>query len=434
VRSVSARLGEKVGHMKHDRITQLRISGMRVIDEVTLDLRGLTVLIGDNGSGKSTLLEALELLRKAAKPVNYVSDVLERAHGGLQNLLRRGARELKLGVTVEGAGPKLEYGFAVANVGTAARVVKERLLVYGDSNAAEPVRALSRTGRKTVCFDTEQGESKRLLIDQQKLAVSSFGVTAQPAIRRAIKALRRIEQHVSFETRPLWQQRELDVRVGPRWPAVLERTKALARHALNLPNCYHELQNLGDEVWTRVLERARLGLGYDLRSFRLAPSGRGNIELEVLFGDALDKPLPAECLSEGQLSYLALIALVELNQRRSLLAFDEPEVHLHPALLTRVVWMLEEVAQGCPVIVATHSDGFLDALEDPTSSVVLCELDKQRAMQLRRPNAARLAEWLESYRGLGAIRAEGYEPLVFDDESSDEEAPWRETDETEGDG
>lgn len=406
--------------MSHDRITQLRIRGMRVIDDVTLDLRGLTVLIGDNGSGKSTVLEALELLRQAAKPVNYVSDVLARAHGGLQNLLRRGARELKLGVTVEGAGPRLDYDFTIANVGTAAQVVKERLVVYGGSNAEESVRALSRTGRRTVYFDTEQGKSKKLLIDQQILAVSSFGVTAQPAIRRTIKALRRIEQHVYFETRPLWQQRELDVRVGPRWPAVLERTKALARYGLNLPNCYQQLHNLGDEVWTRVLARARLGLGGDLQSFRLAPSGRGNVELEILFGSALDKPLPAECLSEGQLSYLAFIALVELNQRRSLLAFDEPEVHLHPALLARVVWMFEQVAESCPVIVATHSDHFLDALAEPASSVYLCELDEERAMRLRRPNAERLAEWLESYRGLGAIRADGYEPHVFDREAADE--------------
>lgn len=408
--------------MGQDRITELHVSGMRAIDDVQLDLRGLTVLIGDNGSGKSTLLEALELLRQAAKPVAFVQDVVVRAHGGLQSLLRRGARELLLVVIVEGAGPKLKYGFSIANVGTAPEVASELLTVYADSadsDAAAPRHALVRVGKTVRVLDLREAQPKEIQIDAQnidgqKLVLPTFGIGAQPAFQRITDALGRIEQHVPFETRPLWQQHELDVRVGPRWPALVEHSSALARYGLNLPNCYQQLRNLGDDVWTRVLERARMGLGDDLRNFRLTASGRGNIELEVVFGSAPDKPLPAECLSEGQLSYLAFIALVELNHARSVLAFDEPEVHLHPALLSRVVWMLEEVARTCPVIVATHSDRFLDALADPVSSVVLCELDEQRAMRMRRPNAERLKEWLESYRGLGAIRAEGHEAQVFD--------------------
>lgn len=399
--------------MGHDRITQLRVSGMRAIDDVTLDLDGLIVLIGDNGSGKSTLLEALELLRQAAKPIAYVQDVVVRAHGGLQSLLRRGARELKLGVTVEGAGPALEYDVAIANVGNTPEVVSERLAIPSSSDVRRGL--LHRTGRNARILVDPAEAPKEVTVDGQALAVASFGITAEWMFKRLTEALRRIEQHVSFETRPLWQQHELDIRVGPRWPALVENSSALARYGLNLPNCYQQLRNLGDDVWTRVLERARMGLGDDFRSFRLTASGRGNIELEVVFGSAPDRPLPAEGLSEGQLSYLAFIALVELNHGRSLLAFDEPELHLHPALLSRVVWMLEEVATTCPVIVATHSDRFLDALADPASSVVLCELDEQRAMRLRRPNAERLKEWLESYRGLGAIRAEGYEAHVFDD-------------------
>jgi predicted ATPase len=405
--------------MSQDRITQLRVGGMRAIGEVTLDLRGLTVLIGDNGSGKSTLLEALELLRQAAKPASYVHDVVVRAHGGLQSLLRRGTRELKLGVTVEGAGPRLEYDFALANVGTAPQVVHESFGVYHAPDVPKFFAALVRTGKTATIRPALDKGSNEVIVSEDALAISSFGITAPPLFQRLKDALGALEYHVPFETRPLWQQQELELRGGPRWPAMVERASVLARYGRNLPNCYQQLRNLGQDVWERVIERARMGLGDDLRDFRLPPSGRGSIELEVVFGRALDMPLPAEALSEGQLSYLAFVALVELNQARSLLAFDEPEDHLHPALLSRVVWMLEDVASTCPVIVATHSDRFLDALADPASSVVLCELDEQRAMRVRRPNAERLAKWLESYRGFGAIRSEGYEAQVFDDEDVD---------------
>ena len=37
-----------------DRLTRIHIRGFRSLENVTLDLRGLTVLIADNGSGKST--------------------------------------------------------------------------------------------------------------------------------------------------------------------------------------------------------------------------------------------------------------------------------------------------------------------------------------------------------------------------------------------
>jgi hypothetical protein len=75
--------------------------------------------------------------------------------------------------------------------------------------------------------------------------------------RRLIEALSRIEVHVPFETQPIWQPRELDIRVGPRWLGVVERSDALERYGLNLANAYQQLRNLGDDIWSRVLDRER---------------------------------------------------------------------------------------------------------------------------------------------------------------------------------
>lgn len=400
--------------MGQDRITQIRVQGMRALRDVTLDLAGLTVLVGVNGSGKSTLCDACEMLRQAAKPGSFVSDTVERTHGGLRDLLRHGADELVLSVTVEGNGPKLDYAFALAFVGTVPQVVSERLDVYAQQGAAEPPHALERTGVQTRIYDMQENKTLNVNVGTQSLAASSFGVAAQPAFQRLTEALSRIDHHVSFETRPLWQQRELQIPNGPRWPSMVEYQDRVARYGVNLANCFQQLRNSSGAGWERVLERARLGLGDDLRDFRLTPSGQGRLELEVVFGAMPDKPVAARNLSEGQLAFLLFIALAELNRERSILVFDEPELHMHPALLARVVSMLEEVSKDCPVLLATHSDRLLDALANPAQSVVLCELDEHRAVQLRRPNAERLKEWLQNYRGLGTLRAEGYEAHVFD--------------------
>jgi len=105
--------------------------------------------------------------------------------------------------------------------------------------------------------------------------------------------------------------------------------------------------------------------------------------------------------------------MAELHAEHGFLAFDEPESHMHPELLVRVVWLLEEIAASCPVIVSTHSDRLLDALSEPARSVVLCELDETRSTRLRRPDPAALDRWLKRYRGVGELRSQGYAPHVF---------------------
>ncbi len=410
--------------MSHDRITQLRISGLRTIADLTLDLRGLTVLIGDNGTGKSSIIEALELLRLAAKPVSFVSDIVHRAHGGLDALLRRGREVLRLGVTIEGAaGPKLVYDITLGRKGPSTVVLDERLDAYADATVDEPTRLLFVDATTLEILGDPNGSSIRPRLGPGELALPKLEASTAPAFQRVIDALERIELHVPFETRPLWQQRAFDIRRGPRWPSEIQQADRLDRYALNLPNAFQQLRNLGGEIWQRVIVRARLGLGDDVRDFRLTPSGRGNIELEVVLASSPDTPLPAEHLSEGQLAYLAFLALVELGHHRSVLVFDEPELHLHPSLLTRVVWLLEKASEGAPVLVATHSDRLLDALHEPDRSVVLCDLDEDRGVRLRRPNKGSLADWLEDYRGLGSLRADGYEAYVFDPPASEDGGP-----------
>lgn len=414
-----------------DRITKLRIRGLRAIEGIELDLEGLTVLIGENGTGKSSIIEALEILRLAGKPIDFVPDVIVRAHGGLTSLMRRGAKEVFLGVTIEGDGPKLEYLLAVADIGNTPQVVDEHVLVSPTPGSSGRLSHLARNESTTLLFDLAEYEGQRppdgeLAVGKGKtetvlpyrLAVPWLA-HGNPTLQRVANVLERMEVHVPFETRPLWQQHQLLTRAGPRWPSQVEHSSALARFALDLPNAYQQIRNLDPDVAARVLDRLRLGIDPDIRNFVLTPAGGGHIELQLLFGRWPREPLPIHALSEGQIAYLAFVALVELNGSRSVLAFDEPELHLHPALLGRVVMMIEEVAQGCPVIVATQSDRLLDALSSPASTVVLCELDANLATRLVRPNPERLKAWLEDYSGLGSIRAAGYERHVFDPDDRD---------------
>src|SRR5262249_29873916 len=141
------------GHRRDDRITEIRIRGMRALADVRLPLGGLTVLIGENGSGKSTLVEALVLLRRAAYPGSFVDDRLAPFHGGLDPLPRVGERALSLGVRVEGAGPPIEYAFALSRRGSVTILSEERLDVWESGGSGEPVGIITRTESDCRYFD-----------------------------------------------------------------------------------------------------------------------------------------------------------------------------------------------------------------------------------------------------------------------------------------
>lgn len=406
--------------MSRDRITQIRIRGLRVIEDVTLDLDGLMVLIGDNGSGKSTILEAFEIMRLAATPGIRFPQDLSRSFGRIEELIRYGSADLTLSVVVEGQGRRFDYSFTVALAGQRDAFVTRESLTSEDGTKLvdrEGNRASIFGGGPTFATKKEANEnitSGNFIVPPDRLVLSSFDeVPASPALRRVRDALLAIELHVPFEVRPSWQLKERDIRQSARSAVEVAKTERVERYGTNLPNCYFELKNRGGERWERVLDRARLALGHELRDIVFPPSGRAFIEMEAVLAGRSHN-IPIHGMSEGQLSFLLLIALVELEASRSILAFDEPEIHLHPLLLVNALYLFEAAAEHHPVLLATHSDRLLDALEDPVKSVVLCELDERGATRLLRPDRTRLEKWLERYNGLGSLRAEGYDFAVFD--------------------
>ena len=162
------------------------------------------------------------------------------------------------------------------------------------------------------------------------------------------------------------------------------------------------------------MDYVRLGLGNEVESLGTAVDAGGGAVSLTLKRRYSDRFVRGSALSDGTLAYLGVVAMLRLPSRRSVLAIDEPELHLHPHALTRVVQLLEEVSMTCPVVLATHSDRLLDALTRPAESVVSCELGSDGATQLLRPDPPALDRWVGKYRGgFGVLRSEGVADVVL---------------------
>jgi predicted ATPase len=427
-------------------ITELRIEGLRTLEKIRLKLDGLTVLIGDNGTGKSSIIEACELLHRAAN--ERFLDEFYSVHGGLTSLLRQGAPRLMLGVTIKPDPDEypnqatqgwsgfnlIEYDILLTPEGGAFASLEETVRAYprkGSSlsktwfrkgrpvSSANSIFLVHRKGARYEAFDSS-GEVFALEIAPSALTPSQVnlygsGGSYYTALQIIACHLRNMRVHIPFEVLPSWAARALDRKSALRASIPFAPAKHLEKLGVNLANSFHALKNnFGQDEWNQTLEYVRLGLGNHIEDVTTwADPGGGNVGLSLKLRN-LDQQIPSSQLSDGMLSYLAFVALFRLHDGvPALMALDEPDLHLHPRLLMRVLDMFESMAKRFPVLVSTHSDRLLDGLSEPARSVVLCELDDRQATHLLRPNSRLLAKWLERYRGLGDIRGEGHEASVF---------------------
>jgi len=383
---------------------------MRSLDQLELDLSpGLdsddspvpTVLIGPNGAGKSTLLEACELLRKAATEHPFVSKLFD-VHGGPPALLRRNAKRIVLGVECVVGSSTLSYEVSLYSAGMS--------LMISEVAQVQNAVVLERGGDKYRYLTSGGSGSmaeREIASDELALASAPPEVPMLSSIRALLAS---IEVHTPVEVRPPWAAGSSDA--GPRASNVIRPATRVELGGRNLPNVYYTLRQQKD--WPQTLERIQLALGDQIEDV-LTPAdpsgGRIGLAIRVVgLGE-----IPAFSMSDGQLSYLALVGVLRLHRPNPplLVAFDEPDLHLHPSLARRLMSDLETFSRYTPVLVATQSDAMLDVLGDPARSSVLCELDEHHATQLVRPDQKGLQRWLEDYRGLGELRAAGYEGVVF---------------------
>jgi predicted ATPase len=228
-------------------------------------------------------------------------------------------------------------------------------------------------------------------------------------VERVQRALASIEVHIPPDVRRSWAVPQASATA--RSSNTARPVERLTPGGTNLVNVYAQLRNQPN--WKETLGRIRLVLGdVDDVLIQPDPSG-GTIGLAVRWGTDLEVPLSE--LSDGQVSLLALIAIQQLRRRvsPSLIVIDEPEAHLHPGVIRRVAIGLAEVGDDWPVLAATQSDAFLDAVSERPDALVHCRLDMQRRTELARLDRALIQDWLEEFRGIGELRREGMEDLVF---------------------
>jgi predicted ATPase len=368
-------------------------------DSEPIPLGPLNVLIGPNGSGKSNIIEALGLLR--ALPTD-VLPVLYRGGGSVEWLWKGHGTPVEedeelapasVSVDVEGRSEEraqpLKYHLGLGGLDRRAVRIQERLerippllssneppLLYGVAVSSPGGRTVLRTGEQLRVIEPEELHPQKSIFAQRK----------DPGLYPELTWLGEAFQQIGLYR---------DWRFGPHSPFRIPQPA-------DAPNQFllEDGSNLGlvlNKIRKTPERKAEL-----LSLVQRFLEGVSDVDVDVTGGSVQvflqerDWVIPAPRLSDGTLRWLALLAILLNPSPQRLICIEEPELGLHPDLLPVLADLLRKASERTQVLITTHSDILVDALNETPESVLVCE-KREGATRVRRLEREQLKDWLEKY-------------------------------------
>jgi len=149
-----------------------------------------------------------------------------------------------------------------------------------------------------------------------------------------------------------------------RQPRPGTMTPRLAGDGHDLASALQTIREIGDErALAEAIDRLQPGARLEVADV----DGQGSLDVR-LHTPGLLRPVTSRELSDGTLRYLALVAALLSPRPAPLLAFNEPESSLHPAMLPALAVLFVQAAAHSQVWVTTHSIALAEALAAASGS------------------------------------------------------------------
>lgn len=382
-----------------------------------IELRPLNILIGPNGSGKSNLIEIIRLLHYLPDKDPW-SVVMET--GGVNEWIWKGPKgsdsrstlraDFSLGDITGGhsaSNPRLfDLTIALDKFDSSFRVNSETLGTTSDEGGRNTLFSwFERSGSQGeihLRFGRADGGPIRfdLNLDRSVLSqltspqLQAFGIgQALPEVFEIVDFLQSLDFHQDWEF-------GADLTVRDPIP-VGQPIERLEENGYNLAQMLAYYRDYNRPIYARCRElMKRFYEPFEDLDVRLIGT-----HLQVAIQEEGGFSTPAYRLSDGTLRWLALLVILLNPTPAPVTCIDEPELGLHPDMISILADLLVEASEKTQLIVTTHSSALVDAFSDSPESICICE-KFEGATQIRRLNSERLAIWLKDY-SLGHLWASG---------------------------
>ncbi len=366
------------------KINRIKISGFRRLLTVDLSVRPFMVLIGANGVGKTSFLDALSVLSSSAS--GNLNGALSR-FGGIASLLTRGkSGELSFLVDMTVPGHEsLEYELRLSPTGAGYSISKE-LLCQQRQGFDGPFLHIDSSNSDIRYYETVQNHLVRPDWEHNPLETSLAQV---PKMFRQTEELRRILATAT-------QYHALDV--APRAPVKMPQPmKPATLPGLDgedlVPYLYYLREGGEKDRFDIIMDSLRTAFP-DFEELNFPPVAAGMLAM-TWKDKKFRKPMYMNELSEGTLRFLWLVSLLQSPNLSTVTMIDEPEVSMHPELLSLMAELMREASKRTQLIVATHSDRFIRFLRP--DEVVVMDIDDEGCASATWADSLDLNRWLAEY-------------------------------------
>ena len=363
------------------KINRIGIEGFRRLINVDIEMRPMMVMIGANGVGKTSFLDALSLLSASAKGSlnQHLSDL-----GGIAAVVSRGDSG---GVTLRTEVGILDqlyfrYSLQASPEGMGYSISQERLT---QTNLPDDLNYIDSQGGKVHYHDSVMGESPQLHWQYNPL---ESALSQMPTKLSGPDMVRWILQTAA-------QYHALNV--GRLAPVKLpQQLRPAFMPGLDGEDLFPFLYNLRETNHDRfeAVEDALKAAFPGFESLGFPPVAAGMIAM-TWKDKAFRAPFYMNQLSEGTLRFLWLASLLQSPQLPTITMIDEPEVSLHPELLSLLADLMREASLRSHIVVATHSDRLVRFLEP--KEVVVMDINEEGAATMTWGDELELDDWLTEY-------------------------------------
>ncbi len=367
----------------------IRVQGFRRLQDVDLKLRPLNVMIGANGSGKTSLLDVFSLL--AASASGNLKATISDFGGVGSNLTALSTSDDKkqrylrfeLDKAVPGKAP-LKYGIAIKPTGVSYEIVDETLTHQKNPNPP-PLKYIESTHGSVRYFKPMEN---KLLPPEWEHDPLESALSQVPKMYQEPEDFRK-----GLASSTHYHVLDVSSRAPVRLPQPLREAKLPGKDGEDLVSCLYCLREADADRFETIEDTLRVAFqSFERLNFPAVAAGT----LAMTWKEkGFKDPFFMHQLSEGTLRFLWLVTLLYSPGLTEVTMIDEPEVSLHPELLSVLADCLREASQRTQLLVATHADRLVRFLS-PHEVVTIDVLD-EGVSTATRADELDLDAWLEEY-------------------------------------
>ena len=332
-------------------LEHISIQGYRRLLSLDLEMRSLTVMIGANGVGKTSLLEVFSLLAASAKG-QLESKISE--YGGLSEILTRDkAQELEIGLRMSVPQHEpLEYDLQINPKGQFYEIGSETL-TQKNKGYAQHFKHIDSQGANIRYFELQSNKLVQPNWEHNRYETSLSQV---PKMFAEPESLRQKLASCTF-----YGALSVLPNSPVRLPQPMRPVSLPGANGEDLVSYLYYLRETDPDRF-EVIEDTLKTAFPDFEKLSFPPVAAGT--LAMTWKDRnFSQPFYMNQLSEGTLRFLWLTTLLMSKELTAITLIDEPEISLHPQQLSLLADLLREAAQRTQLVVATHADRLVRALE-----------------------------------------------------------------------